>query len=482
MTVSLNAFSGVNEMFAVNFEKKTDGCFMFGSRVSAIAHSCLDNDSIKSFWKGFCCQSSELEITSSDELIFSIGKAEKPALDGNQYAVNVENTGLCVAGDSEKGLINGFVTLLHQIKVKEINGENAVFEIKCGEFREAPSIKNQMVHFCIFPETELWELERFIKLCAALKYTHIVLEFWGMLRYDCLKELSWSHAFSKEQIRPLIRTANELGLEVIPMFNHWGHASASRAIHGKHVVLDQNPCLQPMFSDDGWTWNIQKPEVRELLRKIRGELIELCGEGEYFHLGCDEAYNFEVTPENYTVLTDYLNGISDELKEKGRRPIVWGDMLIAKHDWTTGNRYTVNCESAELEQLILSDLDRNIVIADWQYIVRESPVETALVFKEAGFDTIICPWDRTCGDSVTPCVATAKEYELFGVMHTTWNTLSKGMPDVAKTAYGIWSSGRFDNMFEFFVTNTARILRRVYPVNGDYKKAGWSKKQIDDIT
>lgn len=469
-------------MFAVNYEKNTDGYFSFGAYVSAAANICLDNDSIKSFWKGFCCQSSELEIKSSDKLIFLIGNAEKPELDGNQYAVNVESTGICITGDSEKGLINGFMTLLHQIKVRKITDENTVFEVKCGMFKENPYVKNQMVHFCVFPETELWELERFIRLCAALKYSHIVLEFWGMLKYDCMKELSWNKAFSKEQIRPLIKTANQLGIEIIPMFNHWGHASASRVMHGKHVVLDQNPKLQPLFSDDGWTWNIQKSEVRELLRKIREELIDLCGEGEYFHLGCDEAYNFEVTPENHTVLTDYLNGISDELRKKGRRPIVWGDMLIANHDWTTGNRYTANCGSTELEQMILADLDRSIVIADWQYNVREFPVETALIFKDAGFDTIICPWDRTCGDSITPCVNTAKLFGLFGVMHTTWNTLSKGMPDVAKAAYEVWSSGRFDNMFEFFVTNTAKIMRKVYPVNGDYEKAGWTKKQIDDIT
>lgn len=468
-------------MFSPVYDKKTDGCFTFGAGVSATANVCLDNNSIKEFWRGFCCQSSELEITASNELIFLIGNAAKPELDGNQYAVNIEKTGVCVVGDSEKGLINGCMTMLDLIEVKEINGENAVFEIGCGVFRENPRIKNQMAHFCIFPETGLWELERFIRFCAALKYSHVVLEFWGMLKYDCLKELGWSFAFSKEQIRPIIKTANELGLEIIPMFNHWGHASASRALHGKHVVLDQNPKFQPLFSDDGWTWNIQKPEVQELLRKIRNELIDLCGEGNYFHLGCDEAYNFEITPENHTVLTDYLNGISYELKEKGRRAIVWGDMLIAKHDWKTGNHYTANCESAELEQMIFADLDRNIVIADWQYSVREAPVETALIFKEAGFDTIICPWDRTCGDSVTPCVETAKEHQLFGVMHTTWNTLSKGMPDVLKTAFKLWSDNK-NSPFEFFVTNSARFMRRVYPVNGDYEKAGWSKKQIDDIT
>ncbi len=68
--------------------------------------------------------------------------------------------------------------------------------------------------------------------------------------------------------------ANELGIEIIPMFNHLGHASASRVMHGKHVVLDQNPKLQPLFSEDGWSWNLDNQNTVKLLRNIREELID----------------------------------------------------------------------------------------------------------------------------------------------------------------------------------------------------------------
>ena len=470
-------------MFTANYEKETAQSFTFGARVSARANPCFNNESIKSFWKGFCCQSGEIEIAPTDELIFQIGSAKKPEPDGNQYAVNVENTGLCVIGGSKKGLLNGFMTLLHQIKVKRITDVEAEFEIPCGVFKETPRTPNQMVHFCVFPETELWEIERFIRFCAALKYSHIVIEFWGMLKFDCLKELGWSFAYSKEQLRPLIAMANELGIEIIPMFNHWGHASGSRSIYGKHVVLDQNPKLQPLFGDDGWTWNIQNPDTLKLLRSVREELIDLCGEGKYFHLGCDEAYNFEITTDNYTVLTEYLNGIFAELAKSGRRPIIWGDMLISNRDtFNKRNIYTASCKNEELEKCLLSSLDRSIIVADWQYSVKEAPVETALIAKAAGFDTMLCPWHRFCGNSITPCVETAADYGLFGVMHTTWHTLSVGMPDVARAAYHIWTSpGQPEPPHTFFDTNAAKIMRKIYPVNGDYQKAGWSKLQVGDM-
>lgn len=473
-------------MFVHDFEKKVAGSFEFGAKLCAAAAPCLSNDTVKSLWRGICCESSELDLTVCDDLIFAAGEAERPSLDGNQYAVNVEKTGFCVVGDSKKGLINGFMTLLDLIRVIKITDEESVFEIECGSFKEKPRVKNQMVHFCVFPETELWELERFIRFCAALKFSHIVVEFWGMLRYDCLKELGWAHAFTKEQLRPLFKTANEAGIEIIPMFNHLGHASASRVMHGKHVVLDRNPKLQPLFSDDGWSWNVANPDTVKLLRNVRKELIDLCGAGEYFHLGCDEVYNLDLTPENCAVLTDYLNSVSAELEHCGRRPIVWGDMLVASRDsFSKTNRYTASCKDVETERRMLGALSRNIIIADWQYNVREAPVETALVFKEAGFDTILCPWDRTyCPGSVIPCVSTAAEYDLFGLLHTTWDTLSKGMPDVALAACCSWAEYTAENQpsRSYLATNAAKILRRVSPVNGDYKKAGWAKIQIATIT
>ena len=473
-------------IFTPIYEKRTADCFLFGSTVQAAAHPCLNNDAIRSFWQGFCCQSGCIQFTKqAEEFLLSVGEAQKPNLDGYAYAVNIEKTGFCIVGSSEKGLIRGLMTLLQQIRPQQLSENAAVFALPCGKFKENPRLKNQMVHFCIFPETELWEIEKFIRFSAALKYTHIVLEFWGMLQYDCLKELAWKNAFTKAQIRPLIELANTLGMEVIPMFNHWGHASASRSMHGKHVVLDQNPKLQMLFAEDGWTWNIREPAVQNLLRSIRQELTELCGPGEYFHLGCDEAANFPITADSYTVLTDYLNGITEELAADGRRPIIWGDMLITKHPtFDPENHYIASCTDPELEQCLLTHLDPRIVIADWQYGVRKAPVETALVFRDAGFDTLLCPWDRTeSPNSVTPCVQTAMQEDLFGILHTTWHTLSRGMPEVARAAFHAWNpSDVAEPLPAFFATGAATLLRKVYPVNGDYEKAGWAKKQISTRT
>lgn len=456
-----------------------EGSFSFFGNVNAIAHPCLNQDIIKEFWHSFTFQGSALNVSESKECIFSIGNTKPISLDGCEYSIHIDPDGICIYAEKETDLICGFMTLLDRFHAID-HEETLAVEAACCQIKDRAMIQNRMIHFCIFPETELWELQRFIRFCGALKYTHVVLEFWGMLQYDCMGALSWKQAFTKEQIAPIIQEANALGLEIIPMFNHWGHASAGRVMHGKHVVLDQAPALQTYFSEDGWCWDIRKPKVKKLLRQIREELAELCGNGRFFHIGCDEAYHFEYTKEDMDYICDFINEISEELRLQNRRVIVWGDMFLYRHlHYNPENKYTCNAPTAEAEAYMLGRLSKNLMIADWQYDAVQSSVETSTAFKQAGFDCLLCPWDR--GEAqMRAAISTVKEQSLAGFLHTTWHTLSKGMPYVTLAAIG-----GFESIDKCGITQmrtyTASLLRKVMPIDGDYAKAGWSKMQVDSL-
>jgi len=462
--------------------EKQEGSFRFSGPMAARGHNCLNKAIISEFWQGFTYQSSTLQVSETDEYIFVIGNVQKPKTDANAYAIAVEPTGICVAAESEQNLLHGFMTLLDRIYGVDAEDQLAL-QIDCCQIRDTPTTANRMVHFCVFPETELWELQRFIRLCGALKYTHIILEFWGMLRFACMKELCWPHGFAKEQIRPLIGEARALGMEVIPMFNHWGHASASRVKCGKHVVLDQNPRLQTYFTDDGWCWDITKPKVRALLRSVRAELTELCGSGSYFHIGCDEAYNFDLTQrESMDAICDYINEVAAELAAEGRETIVWGDMFLYQHShYNPKNSYYCNAPTPECEAYMLSKLDKKLIIADWQYHAAQSPVETSAVFTKAGFRCLLCPWDRSSA-KLNSCLQTAGEQQLHGILHTTWHTLVQGMPFVLMAGTGSFDGVLCTKWGSYYKASTAALLRKVFPTGGDYAKTGWSRTQIGDIT
>ena len=463
-------------LFHPNHIIKKDGKFTVGDTVRAISHPSLNKPIFKELWHNFTLGASELNISETDEYALKVGSTPRPQLDGFDYAINIDSSGIYLTARSEKTLIQGFFLLLDLFRAEE-NGEKTTVAADACSIKESARIKNRMVHFCIFPETELWELQRFIRFCAALRYTHIILEFWGMLKYDCLAELSWPFAYTKEQIKPIIAEANDLGLEIVPMFNHWGHASASRSMHGKHVVLDQNPTLQPLFTDDGWCWNISSAKTKALLREIRRELIEICGEGEYFHIGCDEADGFTYTEENMQIACDYINELDRELEKSQRRAIAWADMFIYKHQgYSPDNSYYCGADSMESESYMLSRLNKRIVLADWQYLSAKAPIETAINIKSYGFDCLLCPWDR--GDEqIKAVIDTVSTSELFGFIHTTWHTLSTGMPYVGTIAIGGYEDISKTKTNEI-TSRYAALLRRVMPIGGDYKKAGWSQFQV----
>ena len=459
---------------------KKDGAFIFSSTVCASANPCMGKDIIKELWYNYSCQCSTLEVKEADGFVFAVGNASLPELCGMEYAINIEKDGIAVCAADEKSLIQAYMTLLDMFKPIDRDNDGLEIKLECAQIRERALIDNRMIHFCVFPETELWELKRFLRACAALKYSHVIIEFWGTLRFDCMPELGWKNAFTKDEVRPILNEARELGLEIIPMLNHWGHAAFSRGMQGKHVVLDQNISLVTYFSENGWRWAIQKEKVKKLLRAARNELIELCGEGKYFHIGCDEADGFTHSKEDMDFICDFLNEVARELNESGRRAIAWGDMLIHNHDsYNKDNSYICHAPSKEKEAYMLEHLDKSIIIADWQYGAKKAPVETSLALKNAGFDVLICPWDDSV-KNIEACINTAKSAPLFGFIHTTWHTLSRGMwlvPYLAIGSYEDLAARPMDTP-----SYAAYVLRRVFNCGGDYAKAGWSKKQIDDVT
>ncbi len=425
-------------------------------------------------WSNFAFKSSELILRESDEPTFKIGNLDAPKLDGEDYAISITKSGICISANNEQNLIYGFMTLIDMF---QMDADGNVTAPIC-EIKESARIKMRVVHFCVFHNVELWELERFIRFAGVLKYSHIILEFWGMVKLDCLPELAWSDGYTKDDIKPLIKLANDLGIEVIPMFNHWGHAAMARYAIGKHVVLSQNPSLQYLFDENGWNWNIKSERTKELLKNVRRELVELCGEGSYFHIGCDESDSFEWNADNVSLVCEYINGIAEELSKYGRRTIMWGDKILSPDDnYKVKNHYITKCPDKKSQEFMIAGLSKNIIVADWQYDAKISPVETSVMLSERGFDVIVASWDEY-RDAVSAIANTVIENGLFGFMHTTWHTLSRGTPYISDAAVKCWNkNGRYNNELGDFKTYAAATFRKC-SYNPSYERAGWAKEEI----
>ena len=468
-------------LISPNNHLKTKGEYVFTADVTATAHSVLANGTLSELWNGFCCTAGNISFKETDEPVFILGDGEIVSPENYEYAINITEKGVAISAVNENSLIHGFMTLHSMIKPLNLGEGEECFSIECGKIYDKANVKQRMLHFCVMPTTSFEFFKKYIRLCGVLKYTHVILEFWGTLKLDSLQELAWKEAFSKEQVSEIFKEAEAMGISLVPCFNHLGHASSCRSIHGKHVVLDQNPRLSMLFDPDGWTWDILNPDTKSLHKKVRDELLEIFGDSEYFVIGCDEAPLYENDSERAKILCDYLNEVAHDLKQKGVRPIMWADMLL--HGDTVKKRYAgdfenyiCNSKNGEIAEYLLNNLDRYIILGDWQYEVKKIPIVTTDYLMSFGFDVINCPWYQECDDTMRAHAETARQNKVYATMMTTWN--SGCIPGALFYAQLCEEETTEYRESVKAMPVTAMLLRKVYFADGDYKNAGWRESDF----
>lgn len=420
---------------------------------------------------------SEAPLVGGPDWSWRIGEGGLPSVTaGDTYALQVGAGGIAARGIHEAGAKDAWKTFLQLLWLRDF--DPPCFALPHATIHDGPDMPFRGIHLCVFPETDLPLLEKVIQLAGLLKYSHVVLEFWGMLKLDALPELSWPQAYSKSRATELVQLAKSWGMEVVPMFNMWGHAAASRVRWGRHVVLDQNPSLAPLFEPDGWAWCLSHPRTGPLLRQIASELSELAGPGGYFHIGCDECHSHATCDrcrgrDRIGLLADHVNAMTEHVATLGRRPIMWGDALLENGKWpgveATGTVQTPTHRA-------IDKLDRRIVIADWHYDLMEGDVPSLGYFKSKGFDVLAAPWHEL--KNIRTMARAARRYEAMGMLTTTWHRLPQHMAMLTAAANSGWSAqpgamegahGHWDSMNAWLASH----LRRLAPASGDYSISGW---------
>ena len=469
-----------------DFTENESERFFFGARVTArvsgLTKLCAER--VKTLWQRFSCGASELElIPGEDGFRFAVGADSKARLGagahaGDRYALFADGSGLSVEAVDEASLMHGIETLVQLICPENLGEGTERFSVAAAEAHDAPAIPLRAVHFCVFPDTKLYNIEKAIHLAGFLKMTHVILEFWGTFPYECEPALAWKdRAFTKAELKTLVDLAKSYGMEVIPMSNQFGHATQSRAAFGRHVLLNRDLRLSLLFEPEGWTWCLSNPDTYKLLGEMRAELIDFCGEGGYFHLGFDEAYSFATCPRcrsrvPHELLAEFLNRIAEDVCAAGRRPIVWHDQFLRRSDFGDGpivaNGDNKNTAAA------LDLLDRRIIMADWQYDYRDGFNVTTALLMEKGFDTVVCPWDNR--ENIRSLSADAKKLGAYGIILTTWDHLPTWLRDAAFAAGCVW--GEDTGCPPLYGADNATLLRRLYDAEGSFERSGWNLNEV----
>ena len=452
--------------------------YVIPDKIVAKAPISMCNKTTKELWHHFTFTESEIEFVTGEDFVLQVGicppPVEKPT---REFAYTVSQDGFTIVGNSYSSLMRGYFDLLMQIEV-DYNNQGAL-SIKTQTKEDRFTIQNRMIHFCIFKDTDRLRFSKLIRLAGVLGFTHVILEFWSTLKFECLEEYGWDGSYTKDEVRDLLREIREFGMEPIPMINHLGHAAGSRITGGKHAVLDQNPKLHRLFMPDGWCWNIFNPDTIEILRKMRHELYELFGDCKYFHAGLDEAYTFSANPQYRKALPDYLSGVATEILSEGRRPMLWMDMFLPKE---SGTDHLCYCSVEQTEEF-LRKIPSETVLVDWNYNTQTAPFPTSKYLKEhTNHDIMIAPWDNK--NNLNAAISTAETYNVFGLMMTTWHSMFISAHSIlhaahrmgcTKTPWLIAEDGELDK------SETANLLRKLsFEGPNSYEDAGWVRNEVLD--
>lgn len=473
-----------------------DGCFAFGAELAMETDACLEmaeQERIRTLFYQFTCTASTLKLSTKDSAkeeihaVLHTGRGDSLEQAGNLdssggYRIQVLPDMITIAAKDSKTFVDAFTTLVQLIEPEDLSEGGERFLVRSVEIQDKAAMSFRCIHLCVFPETRPLDLQKAIRLAGFLKFTHVILEFWGMYPYKSLPELAWKdRAYSLDTIRELVTEIRSFGMEPVPMLNHLGHAAQCRAGRGRHVVLDQAPRYAMLFEPDGWTWCTSNPDTYKLLGNLRSELMETFGQGSYFHLGFDEAYSFATCPkcareqEEGRFLAEFINRLAADLRKEGRRSIIWHDEFLASKDWP--EKIVANGDRLHKTADGIAHLDKDVIIADWQYYDGFPGGEpTAEYFMKKGFDVLLCPWNEA--ENVRNLCNTTKRLGAMGMIMTTWQALPaylRIMPDVAVM---MWDAVLREEPPRLPATETAALLRKLITGTKNFEDVGWIQPEV----
>lgn len=288
----------------------------------------------------------------------------------------------------------------------------------------------------------------------------ILVEYFDKFPYEGrLRKAVAPDAFTRGQVRELVRTATDLGLQVIPLVQCCGHMGwVLRHASFRHLAegSGRNRGIHSLCPAD--------PGSAKLFREMAEQVIEVHGGCRYFHMGGDEVEladdclrcrDRKKAEGVSRLLVDHYIACADWLRSHGPDPILWCDMplrhpealdllrghtIIMDWDYWSGlkpRRDRAHAWGIPRENVFKPErwpaahreLFRSYFFAEDGKSARPFPYTKCL--RDRGFQVIVAPAIRSYGDSfcvpkalsVENCIGaarTASEAHVLGCIITSW--------------------------------------------------------------
>lgn len=291
--------------------------------------------------------------------VFSAGERARVEKRGPEaYALKIESRGIGVIAGGRIGAYYAVQTLRQLAQVRNRKAGELFFP--CVTITDWPSHAFRGVIFdardnatnAVRPEYIRSIIDRMsqYKLNKLMWYDE-----WSSIKLDCAPELASGSALTKDEVRALIAYAAQRHIEIVPVFNSFGHwPEAMRIAHADLSEAGQGNNFCP-----------SNPRVYDFLERLIAEIGSLFP-SRLFLGGCDEVTDLGICPRCKRIGVErswvqHVNRLNAIVKKQGKTLAVWTD-FIDRH-WR---------EKPERRR-VLDQLDPDIILQYWYYSPWDGP-------------------------------------------------------------------------------------------------------------
>ena len=312
--------------------------------------------------------------------------------------------------------------------------KNSDGKIKCCEINDSPDMKYRGFYHDV-TRGKVPTLETLKKLVDTMvRYKMNSLQLYIEHTYEfkeyefCLKEFGY---LTKEEIRELDVYCTENFVELVPSLSTFGHLFQLLS-NDKYKHLCELANYEP--EDHYWiermlhhTINPVKEESFELIKSLIDQHVEAFT-SDKFNICCDETFDLgngvEHDVDKGTLYLDFVNKIIGYLKSKGKKVMMWGDVVLEHPDR-------------------IGELPEDVIFLNWDYSPKPNP-DRCKAF--VGRRQIVCPgtnsWSALNEDieieekNIGLLAQNGYKTGAFGLLNTNWGDHGN-IASIEMAAYGL---------------------------------------------
>lgn len=337
------------------------------------------------------------------------------------YLLDVEPSGVVVAGKDAAGLFYGVQTL-RQLVVPDGEG----VKILGARVRDWPALayRGAQVDIARGPVPTLNYLERVVRTISEFKMNQLYMYMEDSFRLDGQPLVGvLSDTLSRTDWKDLVAYATRYHVEIVPATEACGHM---------HKVLRFDEYSGLGERPHGHGFAAGDPKALAFLDSMYEQMLPVFP-SQFYHIGCDETFDLglgrsaqRVAQEGYgQVYVDNLTKVADLVRGYNKQVMFWGDIAV---------------EHPEM----IPRLPHDLIVASWEYGAHPSYEKWLKPFAGTGMKIVVCPWVGNTGVIMADYGEAAINIENFltdgkkagaiGADITAWN-------DSGETLYGLgwWS-------------------------------------------